>query len=92
MTFLLGSVAFTVIALGFRLYDLPKFIGIAFGIPFLIISPMAAIKTKLGALNGPLWSVDCIWWNALVGGLILSLWALGHFAGRLEKKGIPRAE
>lgn len=32
----------------------------------------AIVETKLGMVNGPVWSVDCIWYNGLLTALYLS--------------------
>ena len=46
---------------------------ILFSILEFSISVFAISETESGTINGPEWSVDCIWWNAFLGFLLLIL-------------------
>ncbi|MDA2935975.1 hypothetical protein MYX06_02050 [Patescibacteria group bacterium AH-259-L05] len=51
------------------------FIPVVFWVVLIFFHGLASfaayIITKGGAINGPAWSVDCIWFNALVAGVYI---------------------
>lgn len=63
-------------------YEIPMFLYCFLGVLSLFISIIAVVKTKWGAFNGPIWSIDCFWYNGLLtiiylGGATLC-WHLAH--------------
>lgn len=55
-----------------------------FGVLSFVASMKAISITKWGVLNGPMWSVDCIWFNALLGTIYFScagmyIWVRRHY-------------
>ncbi len=53
-----------------------------------VVTSVSAIAiTKFGTVNGPRYSVDCIWFNALAAGIYFVLF---YFIGRLLKRGLPK--
>jgi len=64
------------------------FCGVLGGLSFFY-SILAAIITDFGAASGPVWSGDCIWYNAL----LAVIYVLGAaLCGYLEKRRLRRFE
>ncbi|MBI1957046.1 MAG: hypothetical protein HYS44_01130 [Candidatus Niyogibacteria bacterium] len=70
---LLGeSTVVSVICVRIKLYIGPAILFSFLGILSLTISIAAVGVTEWGTINGPKWSADCIWYNALLAGLYFS--------------------
>lgn len=52
-----------------------------------IVSLTAIFVTKFGTINGPTYSIDCIWYNALMGTLYICLY---FAATMLERRAYSR--
>lgn len=50
-----------------RIYVGPIILWVVLATMFFSISLKAVVRTSFGTVNGPEWSIDCIWYNALLG-------------------------
>lgn len=69
MTLFGASLLWSVICLLQRCYEGPVMIWFLLGIVSLATFMSAISQTKFGTINGPVWSVDCIWYNGLLAGI-----------------------
>lgn len=72
MTLFGASVVCSVICLWQRCYSWPIEIWFFLGIMSLGTSLSAITVTHFGVINGPIWSMDCIWYNGLLAGIYFS--------------------
>ena len=52
-----------------RVYIGPSIVWGCHAFPSFLISLRAVFATKFGAVNGSVWSVDCIWYNGMLAGI-----------------------
>ena len=71
----------------FKSYEFPIFIFGSLGVAFLCVSITSVGMTRFGTVNGENWSVDCIWYNALLSVIYFSeAWACAAAYNRNERK------
>ncbi len=71
-TFIIGAVSI----MWAKNYEAPRMMWLAFGWFSALTSLDAVFETRFGTVNGYVYSVDCIWYNALLAGIYFSTAAL----------------
>jgi hypothetical protein len=83
MTVLAISAIYSLVCITRRKTHKPlTYLWVSLGTSSVVTSAEAVAMTNFGTVNGPVYSVDCIWYNAVLAVICFAVAAVDHFIKR----------